>query len=102
MNTSTAFSQWNGSGYIAIYSPYWTSAQEQVTDERGHIRIFHDRYQAECFAWRALRAAEEQIKAERYDPSKRTGIRPSFVLQPRSRAGRKALFNSIFKEGAEA
>jgi hypothetical protein len=85
MNTSHAFSQWNGSGYVAIYSPYWTTAQMKVTDERGQVRVFHDRWQAESFAWRRLYEAEQRIEAIRLSPGQ-----VKLPAQPRSKSGKRA------------
>lgn len=97
MNTSTASSQWTGSGYIGVYSPYWTTRQEKVTDAKGNVLVFHDQFKAECHAWRALKAAEDRIEALRLEPGQ-----IKLPAKPKSWSGRRAAAEAVFKERAEA
>lgn len=97
MNRSHAEAQWTGSGYIGLFSPYWSTRPQKVTDAQGNIRLFHDRIYAECHAWRALQAAEERIEALRFGPGQ-----ISLPAKPKSFAGKRALAQSVFRERAEA
>jgi hypothetical protein len=101
MNCSTAHAQWISAGhYVAVYRTY-TAASQSRRDAKGEPVRYRTPEHAECAAWRALKAAEDRIEAIRFDPAqiKRSPKFWETVRNPKSRAGRKALFDSIFKEG---
>jgi hypothetical protein len=105
MNCSTAHAQWISAGhYVAVYRTYRSSQPEHVCDAKGEPVRYRTPEHAECSAWRALKAAEDRIEAIRFDPAqiKRSPKFWETVRNPKSRAGRKALFDSMFKERAEA
>lgn len=98
MNHSTASSQWISTGqYIAVYRTYRSTTQETVTDARGEPIRYRTAEQAEVAAWRALFAKIERIEAVHLDPAQIK--RPA---APKSYAGRKARFEALFRERAEA
>jgi hypothetical protein len=91
-------------GWIAYYSAAWRTGREIVADGRGNALTFTSRLAAENAAYRAMYEAENRIYALRLDPAQITRS-PKFwetVRSPKSRAGRKALFNSIFRKAGEA
>lgn len=103
MNTSTATTEPHGNRFKALYSVSWERDRQIVTDERGRVLLFADRRDALICAQQALLAAlEPPIRAQRYDPRITVDRKPWQVIRPRSRAGRKALFASLFEERASA
>ena len=103
MNRSTASAQWISTGcYVGIYVPYWTSKPQRVTGTDGEPIRYRTAADAECAAWRALKAEEDRIEAIRFDPSQtRETPKQWQAVKPKSLAGKRAAAERLFKERAE-
>lgn len=89
-------------GYHAEYILAGEKEPHRLTDEHGRPILHRTEQQAQIAAYAALVAAMERVDAAYIAPARPKARRPWHVVRPRSRAGRKALFNSIFREAEQA
>lgn len=98
--TSTARAIESPKGWTAEYYLACEQQPHVLCDEQGRPCTYGTVEKAMIAAQSALVAAMERVDAEYIEPSQRRfGRRPwETIRSPKSRAGRKALFNSIFQQ----
>lgn len=85
-------------GWLAEFHLAGESEPHRLTDTCGRPIVYLSEDKALIAAQAALLAAMERVDAVYIPPARTTACRPWQVYTPRSKAGRKALFQSIFRE----
>jgi hypothetical protein len=86
-------------GWHAEYHLSGEREPHRLSDASGKPIVYRSQHLAYTAALEALIAAMERVDAAYIDPRRQTACRPWQDFNPKSRAGRKALFNSIFRKG---